>query len=398
MISMKKKNIYSCIGLLFLCLGFLNSCGRPADQAATQASAEDVFQNTYSGDSRLKFMNHETYEFNKDAAFSENGSYYAQMNKAYDEEEKSGVCHAYFDEHNRLLYVLGYSPGILSGGRSYCEENVYQRNDAENTCRYIYFKSNSMPYGDGYYVAFRYMFEVSDCQFDKEGRLHRSLTYRRDVGSDPNGYSEELFFSRGYEAYYDGAYLMGELNYYDYWGTNEVGSWEYRLYQYDEQGNRTLEVVTTEDEITLCTYEYQEDAGLVDAYTYQVTEDWELTCQDGRTCYFRPGWESPAIKIVAKDGTVEKELFYGKAMDLGQQHYLIPEEVEKTVDDHRYTVRPGDCLWKIACERYGHGGYYDLIYRVNQNVIGGDADLLVPGMQLYVPEAGNAQDTKVNGT
>ena len=68
------------------------------------------------------------------------------------------------------------------------------------------------------------------------------------------------------------------------------------------------------------------------------------------------------------------------------------------MDDHRYTVRPGDCLWKIACERYGHGGYYDLIYRVNQNVIGGDADLLVPGMQLYVPEAGNAQDTKVNGT
>lgn len=390
---MKKKKMYAFAGFLLLCLIFFGGCGSPVNDTAENESTEDDTPYTYAEDSRLKLMDHETYEYDKDASFSENNSYYTQMNKAYNEEEKSGICHAYFDEQDRLLYVLGYSPGILSDGRSYCEENVYQRNDEENTCRYIYFKSNSMPYEDGYYVAYRYMFEVSDYQFDEEGRLHRSLSYRRDVGSDPNGYSEELFFSRGYEADYDGACLMGELQYYDYWGTNEVGAWEYRLYQYDEQGNRTLEVVTTEDEITLCTYEYQEDAGLVDAYTYQVTEDWELACEDGRTCYFRPGWESPAIKIVAEDGTVEKELFYGKGMDLGQQHYLIPEEVEKTVDDHMYVVIPGDCLWNIAYKHYGHGEYYDLIYRMNWNVIGGDEDLLLPGMRLYVPEVGNAEDT-----
>lgn len=393
---MKKKKICAFIGLLLLCLGFFGGCGSPPDDKAENESAKDNIPYTYAGDSRLKFMNHETCEYDRDASFSENSFNYVQMNKSYDEEERADISHAYFDEHHRLLYVLGYSPAILSGSRSYCEENIYQRNDTENTCRYIYFKSNSMPYEDGFYVAFRYMFEVSDYQFDEEGRLHHSLTYRRDVGSDPNGYSEELFFSRGYEAYYDGDCLMGELNYYDYWGTNEVGAWEYRIYQYDEQGKRILEVATTEDEITLCTYEYQEDAGLVDVYTYLVTEDWELTCDDGRTCYFRPQWGAPAVKIVAEDGTVEKELFYGKAMDLGQQHYLIPDEVEKTVDDHMYMVSPGDCLWNIAYKRYGHGEYYDLIYRMNRNIIGGDEELLLPGMRLYVPEVGNAQDTKVN--
>lgn len=401
---MKKKKAYIpvpwkiciCTGLLFLYLGFLCGCGKAVKDAAVEESTEDDFQGIYGEDNRLKFVSHETCEYDKEALSSENGlnHSYAWINKVYSEEERAEISHAYFDEQCRLLYVLGYSPAILGGERSYCEENVYQRDDTKNTCRYIYYKSNSMPYRDGYYVAARYMFEVSDYQLDEYGRLERSLSYRRDVGSDPYGYSQELFFSRGYEASYDGAYLMEELQYYDYWGTNEVGSWEYHLYQYNEQGERTLEIAVTEDEITLCAYEYQEEAGQADVYTYLVTEDWELTCDDKSTCYFRPGWESPAVKIVAEDGTVEKELFYGKGMDLGQQHYLMPEEVEKTVDDHMYTVEPGDCLWKIAHKSYGQGDYYDLIYRVNRSVIGWDEDLLQPGMRLYVPEAGNAEDTK----
>ncbi len=387
---------YVCMGLLLLCLN-LNGCSSPGNNTVANESAEDEIQDIYAEDSELKLIDHETYEYDKDNSSSEDSLYnvYTRMNKIYSEEEIAEISHAYFDEHRHLLYVLGYSPSILSGSRSYCEENIYQRDDNRHTCRYIYYKSNSMPYRDGYYVASRYMFEVSDFQFDEEGRLHRSLTYRRNVGSDPNGYSEELFFDRGYEAYYDGAYLMAELQYYDYWGTNEVGAWEYRIYQYDEQGNCILEVVTTEDEIILYTYEYHEDTGLIDVYTYQVTKDWEVSCDDGSTYYFRPQWESPAIKKVAPDGTVEIELFYGKGMDLGQQHYLMPEEVEETVDDHMYIVSPGDCLWNIAYNSYGHGEYYDLIYRMNRNIIGQNEDLLQPGIRLYVPEVGNVQDTKV---
>ncbi|MDE6748461.1 MAG: LysM peptidoglycan-binding domain-containing protein [Lachnospiraceae bacterium] len=239
------------------------------------------------------------------------------------------------------------------------------------------------------------MFEVSNYKFDADGRLLTQLSYSRNVGSDRYGYSDELFFDRGYQADYDGERLMEELQYIDFWGTNEVGAWEHRIYQYDEHGDCVLKVVTTEDEITLYYYEYDEKAGKVDEYTYQVKEDWELACDDGSIVYFRPQWQSPAVKKVSADGTVEKELFYGKAIDMGQQHYLMPQDVEDTLDDHKYVVKPGDCLWNIAYKYYGHGSYYELLHRVNRSVIGWDENLILPGMRLYIPEAGNVQDTKI---
>ena len=389
--------ILGCIGMLLLVFGCLNGCGNSVNDTEAVESAEPVLQDPYAEDNRLKLVSHETHEYDKDNT-SEKSSLdnsYTRVTKVYDEEELAEISHAYFDEQNRLLYVLGYSSNILGGSSSYCEENIYQRNDIEHTCRYLYYKSNSVPYEDGYYVAYRYLFEVSDFQFDEEGRLCSSLSYRRNVGSDPYGYSDELFFSRGYQADYDGAYLMSELQYYDFWGTNEVGAWEYRIYQYNEKGDCILAVVTTEDEITLYCYEYHEDTDQMEEYVYLLTDDWELSCEDGSIYYLGLQWGEPAIRKVAADGTVEKELFYGKAMNLGQQHYLMPEEVEETVDDHTYTVKPGDCLWKIAYEYYGRGVCYDLICRMNRSVIGWDENLLQPGMRLYIPEIGNAQDTKI---
>lgn len=82
-------------------------------------------------------------------------------------------------------------------------------------------------------------------------------------------------------------------------------------------------------------------------------------------------------------------------MDLGQQHYMMPEEVEAILEDHSYVVAPGDCLWSIAGRCYGQGRRCDLIWRMNRSVVGPDPDLLMPGMRLYLPEAGNAQDTRV---
>ena len=131
-------------------------------------------------------------------------------------------------------------------------------------------------------------------------------------------------------------------------------------------------------------------------YVYEVLEDWEFTADDGSTYYFRPQWKKPAVKKAAADGTVELELFYGKGMDLGQQHYLMPEDVEAVLNDHRYVVRPGDCLWNIARRYYGSGSRCDLIHRMNISVIGLEENKILPGMRLYLPEIGNAQDTKVS--
>ncbi|MBD5394030.1 MAG: LysM peptidoglycan-binding domain-containing protein [Lachnospiraceae bacterium] len=404
---MKKKNTYisvlvgvcACIGILLFGVGYFNTRRDPVSNAAADESTEIALHDIYTVDNRLKLISHETYKPDKESVLPDSDleNSYTRVSKIYDEEGMAKLSHAYFDEYNRLCYVLGYSSGILGDSRSYCEENVYLHNDTEHTCRYIYYKSNSLPYRDGFYIADRYIFGVSDFQFDEEGRLILSLSYSRDVGSDLNGYSEELFFSRGYEAEYDGEYLLDELQYYDFWGTNEFGAWEYGIYQYNDQGDCILKVITTEDEITLYCYEYDENTGRIDEYAYLVTDNWDLSCDDGSIYYFGLHWDEPAVKKVTADGTVEKELFYGRAMNLGQQHYLMPEEVEETVDDHMYTVKQGDCLWNIAYKSYGNGSYYDIIYRVNRSIIGQDENLVMPGMRLYVPEIGNAQDTKIRG-
>lgn len=373
------------IGALLLLLLHRNSYANSLSIAEAKENTETAVQKKYEEDDRLEPVTHETYDYDQNPVgiYMSDRSQYAI---SYSEEDMAKFSHAYFDERNRLCYLLGYSSGILRDSSSYCEENIYEWDDDENTCRYIYYKSNSIPYDSDYCVAYRYMFEVDNEEFDKKGRLIKKLSYRRDIGSDLYGYSDELFFSRGYQADYDGEKLMEELQYYDYWGSNEFGAWEYRIYQYNEQGDCILKVVTTEDEITLYQYEYNDKARKVDEYAYQVKEDWELVCDDESIIYFRPQWGKPAVKKVSADGTVEKELFYGKAIDMGQQHYLMPQDVEDTLDDHKYVVKPGDCLWKIADKYYGQGEYYDLLHLANRDVIGWDENLILPGTRLFIPE------------
>lgn len=186
---------------------------------------------------------------------------------------------------------------------------------------------------------------------------------------------------------------MEELVCYNFWGTNEAGSWEHRAYQYNEQGDCILKVVTTEDEILVLSYEYDEADHQVSEYIYRVKENWEFTCEDGSVMRFQAAWGSPAVEKRKPDGTVEKAYVYGRVMDLGQEAYLMPEDVEETVDDHTYVVKPGDNLWNIARRHYGNGGRYELIYYVNRERIGADENLILPGTRLYVPETGNEQDT-----
>ena len=331
-----------CMGLLLS--GILYAFGGRVFAAGSREAgerSERPLHEIYEEDDRFRLVSQETCAYDKEQPIRPDslGSQYLWVNQSYEAEEIAKSCHATFDGQNRLLYALGYTANILGDSSSYCEERIYERDDTGHARRYLYFKSNSIPYEDGR--------------------------------------------------------LTAELQYYDYWGTNETGSWEYRIYQYDEQGDCVLWVAVTEDEILLCCLEYQEETGQLEQYTYQVLEDWVLSCGDGSTYELRPQYGKPAVRKAAANGTVERELFYGKGMDLGQQHYQMPEEVEATLEDHSYVVASGDCLWSIAGRCYGQGRRCDLIWRMNRSVIGPDPDLLMPGMRLYLPEAGNAQDTRV---
>lgn len=58
----------------------------------------------------------------------------------------------------------------------------------------------------------------------------------------------------------------------------------------------------------------------------------------------------------------------------------------------RYTVKRGDSLWKIAEERLGDGTRYVELVDLNEPVLGGRPDFLVPGTVLRVPVATGTRD------
>jgi LysM repeat protein len=60
----------------------------------------------------------------------------------------------------------------------------------------------------------------------------------------------------------------------------------------------------------------------------------------------------------------------------GQQVAQAPAEASP------YTVKPGDNLWDIAKSHLGDGTKWQDIYKLNQDVVGGNPDLIHPGAQL----------------
>lgn len=359
-------------------------------------------EHPYAEDTRLEFLRKNTYSADMPGSSGgfyliDDNPYFYSCAQTYTEEEIASARHTQFDEQGRLIYMLGHGPDILKESYSYCEENLYEWDDMNHSCRYIYYKANSRLLEDSlFYVDYRLMFRVSYFQFREDGRLLSYMMYAPIIDSSkPSYYSEELYFDRGYQAEYDGDLLMSELLCYDYWGTNESGSWEHRVYQYDENGRCTLKISTSEQEILVQCYEYDDTTNHITQYTYRVRQDWEVTLDDGSIySFYYLSSKQPMVKKVSPDGQTALELFYARTCDMGQQHYLIPEEVEATVQLHQYVVRPGDCLWKIAREYYGHGTYSDILYRANRELIGYERDLITPGTRLYLPEIGTPENTR----
>lgn len=61
-----------------------------------------------------------------------------------------------------------------------------------------------------------------------------------------------------------------------------------------------------------------------------------------------------------------------------------PERTSKT-KAQTYTVKSGDCLWKIAQRFYGSGSQYTKIYNANKKTIGSNPNKIYPGQVLTIP-------------
>ena len=77
----------------------------------------------------------------------------------------------------------------------------------------------------------------------------------------------------------------------------------------------------------------------------------------------------------------------------------------KSTTSSVYTVKSGDCLWNIAKAAYGDGSKYMTIYNANKDAIEADAKKhgkgsssnghgIFPGLQLTIPDIGNASSLK----
>jgi nucleoid-associated protein YgaU len=69
---------------------------------------------------------------------------------------------------------------------------------------------------------------------------------------------------------------------------------------------------------------------------------------------------------------------------------MVEHEKEKEPEVERYTVKRGDSLWKIAEERLSDGTRYVELVALNEAVLDGRPDFLVPGTILRVPVAETA--------
>lgn len=64
--------------------------------------------------------------------------------------------------------------------------------------------------------------------------------------------------------------------------------------------------------------------------------------------------------------------------DAGQQVAQSPEAAA----NEAYTVKPGDNLWDIAHDKFGDGIKWQDIYKLNQDIVGKNPDLIFPGQEL----------------
>lgn len=65
----------------------------------------------------------------------------------------------------------------------------------------------------------------------------------------------------------------------------------------------------------------------------------------------------------------------------------VPKPAAKPAAQRYYTVVSGDSLWKIAAKYLGSGGKWSTIYNANRGTIGGNPNIIHPGMRLLIPNS-----------
>jgi len=72
-------------------------------------------------------------------------------------------------------------------------------------------------------------------------------------------------------------------------------------------------------------------------------------------------------------------------VDLPEQNLESSQSLIAKTSQADYVVQAGDCLWQIAQQELGDPYLWPVIYQLNQDLVGNDANLILPGQKLSLP-------------
>lgn len=243
------------------------------------------------------------------------------------------------------------------------------------------------------------------------------------VDQIPKGYTQGFFadyYTRGYWASYSDGFIMEEMS-NEPWKFDRTYS-KYTLYDYDGNGNCIIKLqLYGTTYIDMYRYVYDDRNRLVEEYNYDFSgvKFWERLLSDGSKWTLEvDGDETLSITRTALDGSAINQFVFGEDgvevqykptetvyWQLSPADYLADRRQNNTKPDSGdtepdrsdsdekpsahpesflYTVESGDCLWDIAERFLNSGQRYWEIYDRNEQVIGDDPRLILPGMRLYI--------------
>ena len=270
-------------------------------------------------------------------------------------------------------------------------EQVWQFNDWFAHGRYgvAYFLDEDMLYWLKY-TQRESRFENPECMFIEE---RASLI---DVFSEWHGY-----FGLIKEAEYrvQLAPTLPEMTiHFQY--AKEAGEGGYKFWLEDRDwnaGEYQMEVRSAEDgrliqegNVSLCvwktdmiSFEDIDGDGYLDAKVvfpeYGSRNDDNLTVYDEAYLLWNP--ETEEFRFMRRDIFLARQAENNMNIDK-EETDTKPQEIP---DAEPFIVEEGDSLWEISEEHYGDGGQWQEIYESNQDVIGENPSLILPGTELEMP-------------
>ena len=409
--------------------------------SAGRLSKINTFRRHDYNDSIWVLSDEETYEYDSEGRISTRSAVSGDVQWIYEYTEKGHTeTHSWNYMANDLIYSYDLAGNLIffrnAGNYRYPHATTFEYDEKNRLVRKILEVEGKEPYGIPPHVILTIEYDDENYSsveteynaggevtciwlntYDEEWNKTAAAWYVPE--NIPKGYTVEEcadYYTKGYWVSYCDGVMMEEMS-NEPWKNSSNNS-SYTAYDYDGNGNCIMELkVYSVSSINMYRYVYDARGRLKEQYAYDFSgvEFWERQLSDGSKLTLENGGEEFfGITRTALDGTIGNRFVYGDGevdmqytpteticWQISPAQVLAerepePEEPNGPMPEepvslppaipeiYLYTVKRGDCLWRIAEEFLGDGQKYEKIYLRNKEVIGDDPGLILPGMDLYI--------------